>query len=278
MTLQIYVVCKRPDEVKISLELCVDEIRRWMRSNMLILNDNKTEVIQFSSRLRSDVVKISSLRIGEVDIAPSTSVRNLGVKLNNDGSASDHISHVCRKGFYALSRIGKIRPLLDKPTTEKMVHAFITSQLDYCNSLLYGVNKTQLDRLQSLQNAAAHLVSRTRKFDLITPVLIDLHWLPVDARIKFKILLTTYKTIHRFAPLYLIDLLEIYTPVRDLRSADSLRLVPPHGNFNKAYGQRAFSVCAPALWNSLPSVIRNARSEDCFKRLLKTHLFNQFYW
>ena len=143
-----------------------------------------------------------------------------------------------------------------------MVHAFITSQLDYCNSLLYGVSKTQLDRLQSLQNAAARLVSRTRKFDHIPPVLIDLHWLPVDARINFKILLTAFKTIHRFAPLYLIDLLEIYTPVRDLRSADSLRLVPPHGKFNKAYGQRAFSVCAPALWNSLPPVIRNARSVD----------------
>ncbi|XP_070560261.1 uncharacterized protein [Ptychodera flava] len=245
---------------------------------MLILNDEKTEVVQFSSRLRSDAVKLSSLRIGESDIAPSATVRNLGVKLTHDGSMSDHISHICKNGFYALRRIGKIRQLLDRPTTEKMVHAFVTSQLDYCNSLLYGVEKFQLGRLQSLQNAAACLVSRTRKFDNITPVFIDLHWLPVEARIKFKILLTTFKIVHRAAPLYLMDLIEIYTPTRDLRSSNSLRLVPPRGMFNKAYGQRAFSVCAPSLWNSLPPDIRNASSVDCFKRVLKTHLFAKHYY
>ncbi|XP_070556586.1 uncharacterized protein [Ptychodera flava] len=265
---QIYVVCNKPDEVQGSIEVCVDDIRAWMKSNMLILNDDKTEVVQFSSGLRSDVVKLPSLRIGEFDIAPSATVRNLGVTLDQSGSMCDQISHICRNGFYALSRIGKIRQLLDKSTTEKMVHAFITSRLDYCNGLLYGINKIQLQRLQSLQNAAARLISRTRKFDHITPVLIDLHWLPVEARIKFKIMLTVYKVIHRVAPLYLIDLIELYTPARDLRSADSLRLVPPYGKFNKSYGQKAFSVSAPSLWNSLPAEIRNATSVDCFKRQL----------
>ena len=274
---QLYVICNKPDEAKGGVEVCVDDIRGWMNSNMLIMNDDKTEVVHFSSRLRSDVTELTSLRIGELDIAPSPSVRNLGVTLNRDGFMSDQISQICKSAYFSLSRIGKIRKLLDKPTTEKLIHAFVTSKLDYCNSLLYGITKDQLDRLQSVQNAAARLVTCTRKFDHITPVLTDLHWLPVEARIKFKILLTTFKIVRGAAPLYLIDLIELYVPTRNLRSAEKLRLAPPHGYFNKTYGQRAFSVCAPLLWNSLPLEIRSARTVNSFKHGLKTHLFTQYY-
>ena len=142
---------------------------------------------------------------------------------------------------------------------------------------MYGINKDQLHRLQSLQNAAARLVSRSRKFDHITPVLVDLHWLPVEARIKFKVMLITFKVIRGFSPVYLTELIEQYVPSRDLRSADKLRLIPPRGTFSKTYGQRAFSVCAPSLWNKLPVEIRTARNVESFKRGLKTYLFNMYY-
>ena len=275
---QIYVICNTPSDVIISVESCVKEIRSWMKCNMLALNDDKTEVVQFSSRLKSDATELASLRVGDLNITPSVSVRNLGVNLSRDGFMSNHISQICRNGYFALSRIGKIRSLLDKATTEKLIHAFVTSRLDYCNSLLYGISKDQLARIQSIQNAAARLVSRTRKFDHITPVLIDLHWLPIEARIKFKVLLLTYKIVHGIAPLYLKELIKLYVPTRDLRSQNALRLVPPRGKFNAMYGQRAFSVCAPALWNLVPLEIRTAETVDCFKRCLKTHLFRQYYF
>ncbi|XP_070541651.1 uncharacterized protein [Ptychodera flava] len=187
---QVYVICNTPADVRSCLEHCIGNIRIWMKSNMLILNDDKTEVIHFSSRLKSDVSVMANLRIGDFDITPSTSVRNLGVRLNSDGFMSDQINQICRNGYYSLYRISKIRKLLDRSTTETLIHAFVTSQLDYCNSLLYGVSKEQLSRLQSVQNAAARarLVTQSRKFDHITPVLIDLHWLPIEARIRFKVL------------------------------------------------------------------------------------------
>ena len=190
---------------------------------------------------------------------------------------SDQISHICKNGYFSLYKIGKIRKLLDKACTEKLIHAFVTSRLDYCNGLLYGIPKYQIDRLQSLQNAAARLVSCTRKFDHITPVLYDLHWLPVEARINFKILLITFKIINHVAPLYLSDLISIYVPTRNLRSAEKLLLVQPRGNFNRSYGQRAFSVCSPSLWNSLPFEMRNIMTVDIFKRSLKTYLFRQHF-
>ena len=274
---QIYVICNKPNDIQASVEVCVDDVRNWMRSNMLVLNDDKTEVVHFSSQLKSNVEVVSSLRIGNSFIIPSVSVRNLGTTLNRDGQMSDHIKKVCQNGFHSLYRIAKIRNLLDKSTTEKLVHAFITSQLDYCNSLLFGITKNQLARLQCLQNAAARLISRKRKFDHITPVLKDLHWLPVDARIRFKILLITFKIVHGIAPLYLKDLISLYVPPRDLRSSKKLLLTPPRGHFNKMYGQRAFSICAPLLWNNLPFQVRDAQTVDCFKRVLKTYLFTQFY-
>ncbi|XP_077996664.1 uncharacterized protein LOC144449971 [Glandiceps talaboti] len=274
---EVYVVCRKPDCVRTSLEECIDDVRGWMKSNLLILNDDKTDVVHFSSSLKLDTTELSSLRIGDIDIIPSNSVRNLGMILNRNGAMSDHINQVCRKAHYSLYRIGKIRKLLDRDTTETLIHAFVTTQLDYCNSLLYGINKDQLHRLQSLQNAAARLVSRSRKFDHITPVLVDLHWLPVEARIKFKVMLITFKVIRGFAPVYLTELIEQYVPSRDLRCADKLRLIPPRGTFSKTYGQRAFSVCAPSLWNKLPVEIRTARNVESFKRGLKTYLFNMYY-
>ena len=274
----IYTICNRPADILPTAEQCVDDIRSWMKTNMLVLNDDKTEVIQFSSRLRTDAEKLTSLKIGDLDITPSLSVRNLGVDLQNDGSMSNYINHICRTGFFSLYRIGKIRKLLDRTCTERLIHAFVTSRLDYCNSLLYGIPKCQINRLQSLQNAAARLTYCKRKSDHITPVLNDLHWLPVDARIKFKILLITYKIINCMAPLYLSELISMYSPKRCLRSAEKMLLVKPRGDFNKTYGQRAFSVCAPSLWNSLPLEIRISQTTDNFKSSLKTYLLKKYFY
>ena len=105
----------------------------------------------------------------------------------------------------ALSNIGRVRKYLDQTNTERLVHAFITSRLDYCYSLLYGVPEKDLNKLQRLQNSAARLVTRTKPRDHITPVLRTLHWLPVRQRITFKILLIVYKIVNQIAPAYLCD-------------------------------------------------------------------------
>ena len=116
----------------------------------------------------------------------------------------EHVNKICKTSYYHLRNISKIRKYLTEETTEILVHAFVTSKLDYCNSLLYGLPKHIIGSLQSVQNTAARIVTLTKKFDHITPVLIQLHWLPVHFRILFKVLLLVYKALNGMAPLYII--------------------------------------------------------------------------
>ena len=204
-------------------------------------------------------------------------MRDLGFYFDNVADFNVHVSEVCKSVSFALYRIGRVRNLLDRTRTERLIHAFVTSRLDYCNSMLHNLPLNPTRRLQSLQNAAARLVTRTRKFDHITPVLFSLHWLPVSQRIKFKILLLTYKSLHGLAPTYLSELLTVRVDLSmDHRSCTGLELRPPRYK-NECHGGRAFSVVAPRLWNALPPPIRNISTLDSFKTALKTHLFNEYF-
>ena len=153
-----------------------------------------------------------------------------------------------------------------------IVHAYITSHWDYCNALLYGLPKYLINRLQLLQNLAAHLVTLTRRQEHITPILRSLHWLPVHYRIVLKIMFLTYKALNGLAPDYIKDLLKYNDSHRTLRSSNNRLLDEPRVNL-KTYGERAFSVVAPRLWNKLSLQIRLSSSEAAFEANFKTYLF-----
>lgn len=210
------------------------------------------------------------------DICPASTVRDIGVILDQKLSLENHVINICKSCFFYIHNIWKIRKYISLEACETLVHAFISSRLDFCNSLLYGLPKSLLQKLQHVQNAAARVVSCCQKHDHITPVLYSLHWLPVEQRIEFKILLLTFKALNNAAPLYLCELVEPYVPSRSLRSS-SLNLLTK-GSFKlKTYGRRAFSNAAPELWNSLPTNIRLCNTVSSFKRELKTWLFKRAY-
>ena len=146
--------------------------------------------------------------------------------------------------------IGRIRKYLSQADTERIVHAFVLSKLDYCNSLLYGLPSREIEKLERLQNTAARLTVCMKKTDHITLVLKKLHWLPVNDRITFKLLLLTYKSFNGLAPVYINELLYHYTPCRSLRSSDSNFLAIPKTT-TITYGDRSFAAIAPKLWNQL---------------------------
>lgn len=189
---------------------------------------------------------------------------------------SGHVNNLCRTASLAIRNIGRIRKYLDQPSTERLVHAFVTSKLDYCNSVLYGLPAKQLSKLQRLQNSAARLVTKAKRRDHITPVLRQLHWLPINQRIVFKVLLITLKIINGYAPSYLSSLLESYKPKRALHSATKRLLIVPKSS-TTTYGDRAFSIAAPKLWNNRPDSIKYAETVKQFISLVKTYLFKEAF-
>ena len=140
--------------------------------------------------------------------------------------ALSRVNSLCKSAFYHLPNISCIRKFLSLKTTEILAHAFVSFKLDYCNSLLHNVPKYILKKLQSVKTAAARLITYSRKYDHITPVLLDLHWLPINERIKFKILLLTFKALRQQVPTYIQDLVIRYSQPRTFRSSCSLRLNP----------------------------------------------------
>ena len=144
-----------------------------------------------------------------------------------------HVTTICKTSCFHLRAVHKIRQFLDKDSTILLLHAFVISRLDYCNSLLFGLPDYVINRLQLIQNSAARLVFCTRKHDHVTPLLINLHWLKIQYRIQFKILLMTFKVLCGEAPSYLCDLITPYVPTRTLRSQNKLLLHQPR--FHASY-------------------------------------------
>ena len=158
---------------------------------------------------------IKQLTMGDCKVDANISVRNLGVIFDDTMSMKLQVDSIIRQTNYQLWAISRIRNYLNFEACSKLIHVSISSRLDYCNSLLFGLPDTQIKRLQKVQNTAARILTRTGKYDHISKVLKTLHWLPVDKRIEFKICLLTYKCLIGDAPEYLAELLTVYQPTPD---------------------------------------------------------------
>lgn len=208
---------------------CVSDIRLWMYVNKLKLNEDKTEVLGLCSRTMVQHFQrlVPFINIGDSQIRPTVKVKNIGVWLDQGLTMKSQVLNLCKVAYFGITCISRIRHFLDKKTTESLVHAYVTSRIDNGNGLLYGILDQLRAKLQKVQNAAARVVTRTKRHEHITPVLIQLHWLPVAQRIQYKILLTTFRALHGLSPNYLAELLTVYQPARSLRSADSNLLNVP---------------------------------------------------
>ena len=259
------------------LEHCINDLRKWMNKNRLKLNDNKTEFIIFGSKSKLGKINTRSINVGKEKIIAVKEVRNIGAYFDSELKMQTQIQNMCKSAWLNLFNISKIRKFLIEDQTKIIVQAYVTSKLDANNSLLSGIHTDFRAQLQRVQNAAAKLIKQKKKYDHVTPLLHQLHWLPIEDRINFKILLLVFKSLNEAGPVYLRDLLEYYRPPARLRSADDpLILDIPHTKL-RTYGDRAFSVIAAILWNKLPLDIRGAKTMTIFKSKLKTKLFKDRY-
>ena len=253
-----------------------------MSSSRLKLNADKTQVIWIGSKQQLAKVDIKEFQLLSANILFSTTVSNLGVHLDNQLTMQDHMAAMCRSCFFQLRQLRTIQSSLTTDAARRLAQAFVGGRLDYCNHLLYGVSGELLGRLQSVQNAASRFITGTRKYDHITPVLHNLHWLPVRQRIIFKIATLMYWCLNGQAPSYLAaDCIVVYAIVyaiprrKQLRSATSEQLYIPKTRI-VAFGPRSFKVCGSTIWNDLPARMKYPfLSLDSFRKLLKTFLFDK---
>ena len=280
---QLYISFNPNKEIqeKISVfETCIKYVRSWMLQNKLKLNDSKTEFMIIGTPQQTSKLDVTSIKVGNSLVKPSKTVRNLGLWLDSSLNMETHVSKVCKAAFFMLYNLRHIRKYLDQESAETLVCAFITSKIDYCNGLLFGLPESQTMKLQLIQNACARLVCNSSKFCHITPLLKTLHWLPVRQRIVFKILLIVFKALNGQAPSYILELLTLKSNSHshNLRSSnDTLLLKMPTCKTKVTLGDRAFSCAAPKIWNNLPLSIRKSQSVTSFKTKLKTHLFVQAF-
>ena len=254
------------------MEKCIYKVRKWMRTNLLKLNDRKTKFILWGTNQQIKLVQNISIKIGDDVIHPVQSVRNLGFWYDSDMKNTLHINKLVSTSFRNLQNISQIRWILNKDTCKILVQALVLSHLDYCNSLLLGTTQHRLQKLQTIQNMACKVIYNKKKYDHIGMDMLNLHWLKINECITFKIAVLVYLCINGSAPDYLCDLLK-YNHNRHLRSSTKGLLPVSMSKMTLAHNS-SFSIQAPCIWNSLPSDIRDKNTLDGFKSALNLFILN----
>ena len=184
-----------------TIRAAIYDIKDWLLLNMLKFNTSKTDLGVIGSHQQLSKLNLPlAMHVKQSEIITEESITNLGVIMDQHLKLDRHVNKIFKVCMFHLRNISKIRRFLTTEACKLLIHALVTSRLDYCNSVLYGCNQSILQRLQLLQNYAARLVYRIPKFCHITPYLKDLHWLPVQARIQLKLLSIVFKCIHGTGP------------------------------------------------------------------------------
>ena len=276
---QIYFrITNKQDSIE-KLELISIKISAWMTQRKLKLNMGKTEIMMLGSASNlSDMNFGDDVKFGELNIKLNSKVRDLGVVLDENLLSKNQIMSSKRKAIGGLINIAKISPYIDKNLRTQLVHSLVLSQLDFCNSLYYGLPNSDLNTFQMIINSAARVIECLPRFSRvsITPICIQLHFLPLKARIIYKICLLAYKAIKFGAPKYLSELLKPYVTTSELELRSTGRLAEPF--LCRAVSvRRSFEYSAPRLFNSLPNSVKEQTSVNGFKSKLKTYLFSVAY-
>ena len=206
------------------LESCIQDVRIWMRTNLLRLNDDKTEFLIIGTPQQLALkVRTTSIKIGTDQIQRSESARNLGYFCDSTMKSCTHINKLSSMLYITIKRISRIRHTIDLDTIKTLVQALVTTKQDYCNSLMLGTPGYNISKLQRIQNVAIKVVYGKRFVFHITPYMKELHWLKVAERITYKIACLMYKCLNGTAPKYLQELV-LKTHNRTLRSSSQFNL------------------------------------------------------
>ena len=261
---------------------CITSIDRWMSSNRLKLNPNKIQFTWLGTGQQLRRFNPPSMRMPSgLIIEPTSVVHILGVFLDTHLSMGSHFDWLVKTCMHQLRQLRALRQSLSTDAVSILVHAFISSRLDYFNSIFNGISDKQHRKLQFIQNSTARLIIGHHLSDHITPVLRDqLHWLPERQRIQHKLTVLVQRCLSGSASSYFCEML---IPTGSLQQFQQLRSSAHcelylNNRQRLCLSTRSFHCAGPDARNSLPVHLRDLTiSSDCFKTLLKTHLFNIVY-
>ena len=184
--IQLYAHCRATEEGEAMgrMSRCIVDIERWMKSNRFRLNTDKTQTMWFGSRQQLHKLKDTPIVIDGVSITSALTAKNLGVVLDQELNLRSQVNAVTRSCYYQLRQIRSIRRLLTDEAATTLVVSLVTSRLDYCNSIYFGSTTDVFNKLQSVLNSAARLVTGGKRREHITPVLKDLHRCDVSSRTR----------------------------------------------------------------------------------------------
>ena len=212
---QLYIALKNEDSIS-NLQNCANDVYNWFAQNGLSLNPEKSEAILLGTgaRLRHKQ-PISSISIAGSDVDIRDCVKSLGVTIDSGLLFNEHVGYICKTSAYHTRSLRHIRKFIDNDAAMSVATALVGARVDYCNSLLYGTSKRNIDKLQRLQNSLARAVTCTGVSEHITPVLSKLHWLPITARIHYKMALLTHKVLSTQRPAICISSCSVTTKPAD---------------------------------------------------------------
>ena len=276
---QFYFQIEKIEDATKKITEIMKDIKEWMTAKKLKLNEDKTECMLFGTAKATRKYEFfKTVTIGSSTINVVTIVRNLGVLIDNTLSMKDHILNTVKICNHHIRNIAFIRKYLNEDTLKKVICNHVLSRLDYCNSVYQGLPNYLLKKLQNVQNRSARLIKGLQLRDRITPALIELHWLPIKARVEYKILLLVHKALMYSEPKYLRNYLCLFEPETNVtvrHATESQRLSEPRTNCKA--GERAFAHYAPRLYNRIPQEMKKLSEERIFKKELKTLLFTRCY-
>ena len=255
------------------LDRCSGLISEWFLRNGLMLNAEKTEAIVFgtAAKLRCDVSVPTTVSFSGSIIKTTDVVKILGVSLDANLNLNAFVSKTVSSCNFHIRALRHVRSSLTQQCANIIACSLVNARLDYCNSLLFGTSRTNVIRLQRVQNSLARVVLRLPWRSSVSEGISSLGWLRVEERIIYKIAVLTYNVIHTSQPFYLYSLITVNVPTRALRSSSRIYLVQPMFILKSALP--AFTYCAPNIWNSLSDFVCAATSLEIFKKRLKTELF-----
>ena len=248
------------------------EISSWCCRNSLLINPDKTKLLYVGvpQLMRTLPGTLPSATLLGTEIKPVTVAKDLGVHIDSHLNYNEHVTKTASDCIHKLTRVNRIKHLLDQKTLIFLINAFVFSKLFYCSTVWSNTSKENVGKLQSVQNYACRIVAGLRKFDHISGALKSLKWLSVKDKLLFNDLVMVRKCLNNFTPSYLRFQRRSIIHPRNTRQKNNLEL--PKCRLKT--GQRSFAYRGPKIFNDLPKNIRETNDLNLFKKRIFKHILN----